>query len=59
VRTRPALKLLFISGYADDTAIRHGVLAKDDAFPQKPFTPDAIARRQLEVLDAKKGGGET
>jgi CheY-like chemotaxis protein len=55
--SRPKLKLLFISGYTDDTVVRHGVLAKEEAFLQKPFTPDALARRVREVLDARKGGG--
>ncbi len=55
--SRPTLKLLFISGYTDDTVVRHGVLAKDEAFLQKPFTPDALARRVREVLDARKAGG--
>jgi CheY-like chemotaxis protein len=57
--SRPSLKPLFISGYTDDTVVRHGVLAKGDAFLQKPFTPDALARRVREVLDARKVGGGT
>jgi len=57
VITRPALKLLFISGYTDDTVVRHGVLAKNEAFLQKPFTPDAVARKVRELLDAKRTGG--
>jgi two-component system cell cycle sensor histidine kinase/response regulator CckA len=57
LKSRPALKLLFISGYTDDTVLRHGVLGTDDAFLQKPFTPDARARRARKVLDARKGGG--
>ncbi len=54
--SRPKLKLLFISGYTDDTVVHHGVLAKEEAFLQKPFTPDALARRVREVLDAKPAG---
>jgi DNA-binding NarL/FixJ family response regulator len=49
--------LLFLSGYTDDALVRHGVLAKDEAFLQKPFTPDALARRVREVLDARRRGG--
>ena len=57
VGTRPVLKLLFISGNPDDTVVRHGVLATDQAFLKKPFSADALARRMREVLDARKGGG--
>jgi hypothetical protein len=39
--------------YTDDTVVRHGVLAKNDAFPQKPFTPNALAPRVRELLDAR------
>jgi len=48
---RPGLKVLFMSGYTDDAVTRHGVLEPGSAYVQKPFTPDAIARRVREVLD--------
>jgi two-component system, cell cycle sensor histidine kinase and response regulator CckA len=47
---RPGLKVLFMSGYTDDAVVRHGVLATDYAFLQKPFTPTALAQRVREVL---------
>ncbi len=34
---RPDVKILFISGYTDDTVFRHGVLEGGVAFLQKPF----------------------
>ena len=49
---RPGLRILFMSGYADDALADHGVLAADVAYLQKPFTPDELARRVREVLDA-------
>ncbi len=48
---RPAIKVLFISGYTDDEVLRHGVVVAHDAFFQKPFTPLALLARVREVLD--------
>jgi PAS domain S-box-containing protein len=48
---RPKMKVLFMSGYADDAITRRGVLAEDAAFLQKPFPPEVLARRVREVLD--------
>jgi two-component system, cell cycle sensor histidine kinase and response regulator CckA len=49
--THPEMKVLFMSGYTDDTIVRHGILESDIAFLQKPFTPQALAHRVREVLE--------
>ncbi len=50
-RARPDCKILFLSGYTDDTVIRHGILESAFAFLQKPFTTAGLALKVREVLD--------
>jgi PAS domain S-box-containing protein len=48
---RRSIKTLFVSGYADDAVVRHGVFKSEVAFLQKPFTHAALASKVREVLD--------
>jgi len=41
---------LFISGYTDDTIVRHGVLDGGVAFLQKPFNLKSVTEKIREVL---------
>ncbi len=46
----PGIGVLFLSGYAADAIAHQGVLGEEPAFMQKPFTPDALARKTRELL---------
>ena len=50
--SRPEMKVLYMSGYTDDTIVQHRILEPGIAFLQKPFTLEALARKVREVLDA-------
>ena len=45
----PLIKILYISGYAGDMLVAHGVDAQA-AYLQKPFLPQALIERVAELL---------
>jgi PAS domain S-box-containing protein len=47
---RPALRVLFISGYSDDVILRLGLLNDQEAFLQKPFGPRTFVHKVQQVL---------
>ena len=49
----PDLKVLFTSGYTDDTITHHGVLEAGIEFLPKPYTPATLARKVRDLLDAQ------
>jgi two-component system, cell cycle sensor histidine kinase and response regulator CckA len=56
---RPAMKVLCMSGYTDDSIVRHGVLEATMSFLQKPITVATLTAKVREVLDsspARVGG---
>ncbi|MCC6698307.1 MAG: PAS domain S-box protein [Candidatus Hydrogenedentes bacterium] len=48
---KPALRVLYMSGYTDDTIMRRGVLGEGGQFIGKPFTATALTQKVREVLD--------
>jgi CheY-like chemotaxis protein len=61
---RPSLRVLFISGYAEDVLATNVGLVPGAAFLGKPFKPKALVTKVCEVLDTPPGtdvrsGGQT
>jgi two-component system cell cycle sensor histidine kinase/response regulator CckA len=52
VDERPDMKVLFVSGYAENTVLRHGKIDVTTRFLQKPFSLKMLAGKVREILEA-------
>ena len=52
VEQRPALQVIYMSGYTDEAIVHHGVLDPGIAFLHKPFSSETLGRKIREVLDS-------
>jgi len=50
VKARPQIKVLYLSGYTEDAVVNDGTIDSANAFLQKPFTLQNLARKVREVL---------
>jgi len=50
-KVRPSLRVLYMSGYADEAIVRHGIVVEGTPFLQKPFTPLSLSAKVRDVLD--------
>jgi PAS domain S-box-containing protein len=57
VASRPAIRVLYMSGHAEDVILHYAILKPGVAFLQKPFTRDALAIQVRDIL--KKPGDAT
>ncbi|HEX3236203.1 MAG TPA: response regulator [Gemmatimonadales bacterium] len=48
---RPDVRVIFMSGYADDEIVRRGLLDPEQPFIQKPFTPAVLVQRVAELTE--------
>ncbi|HEY4574511.1 MAG TPA: ATP-binding protein [Thermoanaerobaculia bacterium] len=53
----PGLRVLYISGYPEDSISHHGVLNPEQHFLQKPFPPGQFLEKVREVLDTRASAG--
>jgi DNA-binding NtrC family response regulator len=53
IRIRPAIKVLYTTGYTRNAIVHNGVVDNNVSFLAKPFSIDALARKVRDVLDAK------
>jgi CheY-like chemotaxis protein len=51
ISLRPETRVLWMSGYTDDTLTRYGIRDRGVALLQKPLTPASLASKVREVLD--------
>ena len=52
IKQRPSLKVIYMSGYTEETIVQHGILNPGIAFLNKPFSSDGLGRKIRDVLDA-------
>jgi two-component system cell cycle sensor histidine kinase/response regulator CckA len=50
---RPAIQVLYMSGYADDAIMYHGVLSASSAFLSKPLTIEELTHKVRALLDGR------
>jgi YesN/AraC family two-component response regulator len=50
---RPEMQVLYMSGYADDAIMHHGILSAGAAFLSKPLTIEELTHKVRALLDGR------
>lgn len=51
-KIRPAIRVLFMSGYTEDEVLRSDIEGRGAAFLEKPFTPGELTRQVRGLIDS-------
>ena len=51
---RPGIRVLYMSGYADNAIVQYGVLNPGLAFIEKPFSPETLAAKLRQVFSSSR-----
>ncbi|MBI5505918.1 MAG: response regulator [Deltaproteobacteria bacterium] len=54
IALRPSTRILYMSGYADDAIVRHGLLEPGSEFVPKPCPTDVLLRKVRELLETRR-----
>lgn len=57
-QVRPTMRVIYMSGYTENTSVHPGVLDEGTVFLSKPLSVDVLVRKVREVLDAPPQGGQ-
>ena len=52
-KSRPEMKVLYMSGYTDQAVVHHGILDTGAVLLQKPFTMATLASKLREILEGE------
>jgi two-component SAPR family response regulator len=53
LKTNAQIRVLFTSGYTENSKIKYELINTSANFIQKPFTPESLANKVREKLDNK------